>query len=186
MRSLFPRVSIMVAVISVLTCQVLLAQAYPTKPIQLINTSAEGGAGAFVARLMAEKLVPVLGQPVTVENRPGASGITATREVARAAPDGYTVLIGHTAELAILPHFVRNLGYDPQKDLQPVSLIAVFPLALVVKSSVQQSRAKGIPGAVPRHASRAVICIVRPGDSRPSCGRAFAAANRRPAVPCPL
>src|SRR5215467_9565948 len=61
MRSLFPRVSIMVAVISVLTCQVLLAQAYPTKPIQLINTSAEGGAGAFVARLMAEKLVPVLG-----------------------------------------------------------------------------------------------------------------------------
>ena len=142
MRSLFPRVSIMVAVISVLTCQVLLAQPYPTKPIQLINTSAEAGAGAFVARLMAEKLVPILGQPVTVENRPGASGITGTREVARAAPDGYTVLIGHTAELAILPHFVRNLGYDPQKDLQPVSLIAVFPLALVVKSSVQQSGLK--------------------------------------------
>ena len=142
MRSLFPRVSIMVAVISVLTCQVLLAQPYPTKPIWLINTSAEAGAGAFVAHLLAEKLVPVLGQPVTVENRPGASGITATREVARAAPDGYTVLIGHTAELAILPHFVRNLGYDPQKDLRPVSLIALFPLALVVKSSVQQSGLK--------------------------------------------
>ena len=186
MRSLFPRVSIMVAVISVLTCQVLLAQPYPTKPIRLINTSAEAGAGAFVAHLLAEKLVPVLGQPVTVENRPGASGITATREVARAAPDGYTVLIGHTAELAILPHFVRNLGYDPQKDLRPVSLIALFPLALVVKSSVQQSGLKEYLAQSRELASRTVICIVRPGDSRPSFGRAFAAANRRPAVPCPL
>jgi len=124
------------------TCQTVIAQAYPTKPVQLINPSAEGGAGDFVARAIAEKLAPVLGQPVTVENRPGASGITAARDVARAAPDGHTVLVGHTAELAILPHFVGNLGYDPQKDLQPVSLIAVFPLALIVKSSVQQTTLK--------------------------------------------
>src|SRR3954469_4868264 len=119
------RMAAVAALVWAATCQTVLAQAYPTKPVQLINTSAEGGAGDFVARVIAEKLAPVLGQPVTVENRPGASGVTAARDVARAAPDGHTVLVGHTAELAILPHFTGNLGYDPQKDLQPVSLIAV-------------------------------------------------------------
>src|SRR3954462_11003402 len=128
------------------SCQTVLAQAYPTKPVQLINTSAEDGAGDFVARVIAENVAPVLGQPVTVENRPGASGLTAARDVARAARDGHTVLVGHTAELALLPHFTGNLGYDPQKDLQPVSLIAVFPLALVVKSSVQQTTLRVCPG----------------------------------------
>jgi tripartite-type tricarboxylate transporter receptor subunit TctC len=124
------------------TSQAVLAQAHPTKPIQLINTSAEGGAGDFVARVIAEKLPVVLGQPVTVENRPGASGITGARDVARAPPDGHVVLVGHTAEIAILPHFASNLGYNPQKDLQPVSLIALFPLALVVKNTVQQTTLK--------------------------------------------
>ena len=138
----FHRMAVVTALAWLAMCQTLLAQTYPAKPIQLINTSAEGGAGDFIARVLAEKLPAVLGQPVMVENRPGASGLTGAREAARAAPDGHVLLVGHTAEMAILPHFVGNLGYDPQKDFQPVSLIAVFPLALVVKSSVQATTLK--------------------------------------------
>jgi tripartite-type tricarboxylate transporter receptor subunit TctC len=132
------RAALLAIVTAVATPQFGFAQAYPIRPVQLVNTAAEGGAGDFVARLLAEKLARPLGQPVNFENRPGASGITATRGVARAAPDGYTLLVGHTAELAIHQHLVKDLGYDPEKDLQPISLIAVFPLALVVKSTVVQ------------------------------------------------
>src|SRR5690349_20168052 len=77
------------------------AQTYPDRPITLVNAYAEGGAGDAMARLIAEKLTTALGQPVNVENRPGASGATGAQAVARAAPDGYTLLVGHTAELAI-------------------------------------------------------------------------------------
>ena len=76
--------------------------------------------------------------------------------VARAAPDGHMVLVGHTAETAVLPHFVGNLGYDPRKDFQPVSLIAVFPIALVVKSSVQATTLKDFL-AQSRAASRGLL-----------------------------
>ena len=89
--------------------QTSLAQSYPSRPIQLVNSSAEGGAGDFVARLLADKLARPLGQPVSTDNRPGASGITAAQSVARAAPDGYTLLVGHTAELAILQSLVKDL-----------------------------------------------------------------------------
>jgi tripartite-type tricarboxylate transporter receptor subunit TctC len=138
-RSHVRRMAVVTVLAAIITPQASFAQPYPSRPIQLVNTSAEGGAGDFVARLIAEKLAGPLGQPVTPVNRPGASGITAARDVARAAPDGHTLLVGHTAELAILQHFAGNIGYDPQKDLQPISLVAVFPLALVVRGAVQQA-----------------------------------------------
>jgi len=103
--------------------------------VQLVVGYAQGGTGDFIARLMAEKLATVLGQPVNVEIRPGASGATAAQGVARAAPDGYTLLVGQPGEVSINPMLVKDIGYDPARDLQPVALAALSPLALVVQST---------------------------------------------------
>ena len=110
------------------------AQSYPNRPIQLIVGYAAGGTGDTVARLLAEHLSIALGQPVTVVNRAGASGVIGARSVALAAPDGYTLLVGQTAELVINQHLVRDIGYRPERDLQPVALVEVVPLALVVRA----------------------------------------------------
>ena len=115
------------------------AQPYPSRPVQLVVGYAQGGTGDFVARLLAQKLTTALGQPVSVENRPGASGTAAAQSVARAAPDGYTLLVGQPGEVSINPLLVKDLGYDPARDLQPVALAALSPLALVVQSTAPYS-----------------------------------------------
>ncbi len=115
------------------------AQPYPSRPVQLVVGYAQGGTGDFVARLLAEKLTAALGQPVNVENRPGASGTSAAQSVARAAPDGYTLLVGQPGEVSINPMLMRDVGYDPARDLQPVALAALSPLALVVQSTAPYS-----------------------------------------------
>src|SRR3954468_24164480 len=103
------------------------AQPYPSRPVQLVVGYAQGGTGDFVARLLAPKLTTALGQPVNVENRPGASGTAAAQSVARAAPDGYTLLVGQPGEVSINPMLTKDLGYDPARDLQPVALAALSP-----------------------------------------------------------
>src|SRR5690349_24707827 len=95
------------------------AQPYPSRPVQLVVGYAQGGTGDFVARLLAEKLTATLGQPINVENRPGASGTSAAQSVAHAAPDGYTLLVGQPGEISINPMLMKDIGYDPAKDLQP-------------------------------------------------------------------
>jgi len=82
-----------------------------------------------------DKLAAALGQPINIDYRPGASGAVGTQSVVRAAPDGYTLLVGQTVEIAVNHALVKDLGYDPAKDLQPVALLAVIPVALVVPSS---------------------------------------------------
>jgi tripartite-type tricarboxylate transporter receptor subunit TctC len=108
------------------------AQSYPSRNVHLIVAYAPGGTGDFVARLVAGKLGAALGQSVVVENRAGATGAIGTQSVAAAAPDGHTLLVGQTGEIAINPHWNKNIGYDPDKDLVPVALATVVPLALVV------------------------------------------------------
>jgi tripartite-type tricarboxylate transporter receptor subunit TctC len=110
------------------------AQSYPSRPVQFVVAYAPGGTGDVVARVIAEKLGAALGQSVIVENRSGASGAIGAQSVARATPDGHTILVGQTAEVAINQNLIKNLGYDPDKDLQPIALAAVVPLALVVES----------------------------------------------------
>src|SRR5918911_4421184 len=110
------------------------AQPYPGRPIQLVVAYPEAGTGEIVGQPLAEKLTALLGQPVKLEHRPGASGAVGTQSVARAAPDGYTLLLGQTGELVINRHLVRDLGYDPDRDFRPVALVARIPLALVVKA----------------------------------------------------
>jgi tripartite-type tricarboxylate transporter receptor subunit TctC len=110
------------------------AETYPSHPVQFIVGYPQGGAGEVAAGI-TEELAATLGQPVKVEYRPGASGAIAAESVARAAPDGYTLLLGQTPELVINVHLIRDLGYNPRKDLQPVALLIVMPLALVVHST---------------------------------------------------
>jgi tripartite-type tricarboxylate transporter receptor subunit TctC len=116
-----------------------LADNYPSRPIHMIVAYSAGGTGDVVARLVSDKLAAVLGQSIVVENRAGASGTIGARSAATAAPDGYTLLLGQTGEIAIDQHIMKGIGYDAEKDLQPISLCAVVPLALVVPPTAPYS-----------------------------------------------
>lgn len=119
----------------VLTAPLAAAQAFPTKPLRLIAPFAPGGALDLIARGVGAKLSDSLGQPVVVENRAGASGAIGSEAVARAAPDGYTLLLGATTTHGINPAFnPKSLPYDAVKDFTPVSLVATIPHALVVNA----------------------------------------------------
>ncbi|MDC7785431.1 tripartite tricarboxylate transporter substrate binding protein [Rhodoplanes sp. TEM] len=108
------------------------ADPFPSRTVTLIVGYAAGGTGDVVARLIAAKLAPRLGQTVVVENRPGGSGGIAAQAVARATPDGHTVLVGQSAEIAINPHLLKNVGYDPDTELMPVALGTDVALALAI------------------------------------------------------
>jgi tripartite-type tricarboxylate transporter receptor subunit TctC len=135
-------------VIAVLTASVsaapLMAQPYPSRPIQLVVAYPPGGTGEIVGQPIAEKLTASLGQPVKLEYRAGASGSVGALSVARAAPDGYTLLLGQTGELVINRHLVRDLGYDPDRDFRVVALVARVPLALVVKADAPFGTVDGL------------------------------------------
>jgi tripartite-type tricarboxylate transporter receptor subunit TctC len=114
------------------------AQSFPSKTIHLIVAYAPGGTGDVVARVIADKLGAALGQTVVVENRAGASGAIGATAVLSAAPDGHTLLVGQTAEIAVNQYWIKGLTYDP-KDLMPVALATVVPLALVVPAKAPYS-----------------------------------------------
>ncbi|MEK6592016.1 MAG: tripartite tricarboxylate transporter substrate binding protein [Pseudomonadota bacterium] len=111
------------------------AQQWPTKPVRIVVPFPPGQGADFVGRLLAERLTPVLGQQVVVENRPGAGSMIGTEYVAKAAGDGYTLLIGGTSAMVINPHLYSKLGYDTLRDFTPISNIALLPLMICVKSS---------------------------------------------------
>lgn len=110
-------------------------QAYPNKPIRIVVPSSAGGGADFTARLLAQKLSDLLGQQVFVDNRPGAGNIIGTEAVAKALPDGYTLLLAINNH-AINASLYQNLPYDPLKDFAPISLIVKSPHILVVHPSL--------------------------------------------------
>lgn len=110
------------------------AQAYPAKPIRLIVTYPAGGGADLMARLVAPGMAEALGQPVVVENKGGASGQIGAAEVARAAPDGYTLLLD-ASSYAVNPSLYSKLPYDPAKAFTPIAVLALFPNVLVVTPS---------------------------------------------------
>jgi tripartite-type tricarboxylate transporter receptor subunit TctC len=112
------------------------AQDYPNRPIRVIVPYAAGGLPDTMARLVGAKMGEALGQQMVVENRGGAGGIVGTTEVAKAAPDGYALLIADVGQIAINPHLFAKLPYDPLKDLVGVSLLGTSALYLVAHSSV--------------------------------------------------
>src|SRR5438477_579946 len=110
----------------------------PSKPITLVIPRPPGGTNDVMARAVADKMSATLGQQVVVESRSaGGSGTVGTRAVARAAPDGYTVMLGYTSTLATGPSIYRNAGYDPRKDFAPIGLIASAPSLLLVHPSLK-------------------------------------------------
>jgi tripartite-type tricarboxylate transporter receptor subunit TctC len=117
------------------------AQTYPSKPVKIIVPATTGGAIDVIARVVAEKMTASLGQPVVVENKPGASNNLGTDFVAKSAPDGYTLVIV-AASHGINKHLFKNLGWDPVKDFEPVVYTHVVPLLLTVHPSVP---AKTVP-----------------------------------------
>jgi len=110
------------------------AQDYPTRSITLVVPYPAGGGVDAMARIVADKLTAALGQQVLVDNRGGGSGLVGTRAVIRAAPDGYTLLLGHTGTMSINPSLYANSGYDPRKDFAAVGLIAAMPVALIANA----------------------------------------------------
>jgi len=111
------------------------AQAWPERPIKFIMTAPAGSSIDTLGRTIAEKLSPRLGQPVVVENKAAAGGTVATTEVARAAPDGYTMLLGYPAPLAFAP-LLQKLPYDVRKDLAPVIITSNQPSVLAVNAAL--------------------------------------------------
>ena len=113
-----------------------LAQTYPSKPIRLIVPFAPGGSSSIVARAFSAEMSKGLGQQFVVENKPGGGGNIAMEEVAKADPDGYTLIIGHVGTLAMNPYMFEKLPYDANRDFRAISLFAKVPTIFVVHESV--------------------------------------------------
>jgi tripartite-type tricarboxylate transporter receptor subunit TctC len=118
-----------IALFMALTAQ---AQVYPAKPVRLIVPYPAGGGTDFFARAVGAQLSQQLGQPVVIDNRPGAATIIGAEAAAKSAPDGYTLLLGDTATFAVNPSLYKKLPYDPSKDFIPVTMTGRFALLLVV------------------------------------------------------
>ena len=119
-----------------------IAQAYPTKPLKLVVPYPPGGSTDQLARAVADRLGQALGQPVIVENKPGANTIIGAETVAKAPPDGYTMFVGSSASLAVNPLLYEKLPYDPKRDFAGVSLLATSPLVMVVHPSLPAKTVK--------------------------------------------
>jgi len=118
-------------------------QAYPDKPVKLIVPYPPGGATDMVGRVLAEQLRKDLGQPVVVENKPGANTAIGAALVAAAAPDGYTILFASSASLVLNPLLRSKLSYDPERDFAPIARLAGVPLVMVVNPSVVPAKTIG-------------------------------------------
>jgi tripartite-type tricarboxylate transporter receptor subunit TctC len=114
----------------------LAQSSYPSKPIRIVVGYAAGGGNDIIVRVMTPEMSKGLGQPVIVENKPGAQSIIAAETVAKAAPDGYTILMGPSGPMTINPATYSKLPYDAQRDFAPISLICQFPLIVAVSAAL--------------------------------------------------
>ncbi|HWP86998.1 MAG TPA: tripartite tricarboxylate transporter substrate binding protein [Burkholderiales bacterium] len=143
------------SVLGMIIAAVAGAQNYPVKPIRLVSPYPPGGANDILARIVGQKLGESLGQQIVIENRGGATGNIGAEYVAKAAPDGYTILMGQASNLTINVSLMSKMPYDPVKDLAPVTLVATTPNLLVVHPSLPVrtvkdlvALAKAKPGSV--------------------------------------
>jgi tripartite-type tricarboxylate transporter receptor subunit TctC len=112
------------------------SQSYPSKPIRLVVGFPPGGGNDIIARLVGAKMQDNWGQPVVIDNKPGANSIIASEFVAKSAPDGYTLLVNATGGMSVNPLLYAKLPYDPLKDFVPISMVGSFPLVLAVNPSL--------------------------------------------------
>lgn len=128
----------------VLASAVSHAQTYPTKPVRLIIPFAPGGGNDILGRLIGGKLSELIGQQVVIDNRAGAGGTIGAELAAKAAPDGYTLVIGHIGTLAVNPTLYPKLAYDPLRDFQPISLFAKVANMMVIHPSLPAKSVKDL------------------------------------------
>ena len=133
---------LLATILSAVALAACAADAYPTKPLRMIITFPPGGPTDFVVRLITQRLTDEWGHPVIIDNRGGAGGIVGTEIVARAAPDGYTFLVGTAGGMTINPALHPKLPYDPFRDFAPVGMLVVNPQILVAHPSVAAKNVK--------------------------------------------
>ena len=124
--------------------QMAAAQPYPAKPVRMIVTFAPGGGADFVGRIIGQKLSEALGQAVVIDNRAGANGAIGNEAVAKAAPDGYTLLLGAAGPLTIAPHLYAKLPFDTLRDFAPIALAASSAFAVTLHPSVPANSVKDL------------------------------------------
>jgi tripartite-type tricarboxylate transporter receptor subunit TctC len=117
---------------------------YPTKPVRLVVPFTPGGSTDILARLVAKQITDMFGQQCIIDNRPGAGGTIGMELAARAAPDGYTLVMGHIGTLAVNPTLYPKLSYDPIKDFQPISLVAMIPNMMSVNPKIPAKTVKEV------------------------------------------
>ncbi|MGH8664092.1 MAG: tripartite tricarboxylate transporter substrate binding protein [Burkholderiales bacterium] len=130
------------SILAALACAPAVAQTYPSKPIRIVVPYPPGGSGTIVARILGDKLNQAWGQQILVDSRPGATGMIGAEIVAKAPPDGYTLLAGYTSEVAINVSLFPKMAYDPLKDFAPIALTGVIPMILLVHPSVPAKSVK--------------------------------------------
>ena len=116
--------------------QIASAQSYPSRPVTIVVPTTAGGGTDIIARLIGDQLSKQLGQAFVIENKPGAGLVVGTAAVAKAAPDGYTLLAGLNGSMAVNPSLFANLSYDPVKDFTPVAMLADYPFLVVVNNDL--------------------------------------------------
>lgn len=139
--------------------------AYPDKPIKLVVPYPPGGVGDTVSRELGKRLADQMGTSVVIENRPGGKLMIATEAVARAAPDGYTLLLASVSSFALNPAGMKKLPYDPRKDFVPISRVFDAPLVLVVDSSLGIDSVKGLISYARSHPDKLNYGSIGPGSS---------------------
>jgi tripartite-type tricarboxylate transporter receptor subunit TctC len=139
------------------------AQTYPVRPIRLVVPFAAGGPADFLGRVFGQKLGEALGQQIVVDNRPGANTILGAQAVAKADPDGYTLLMAIDGTLVMNPFLYAKLPYDAVKDFEPISLIALVPSAFVANNAVT---AKSLPDLVAQEKAKPGTYLI--GSSTPT------------------
>lgn len=162
-----------------------LAQAgYPDKPLRIMVGASAGGGTDILARLLAERLGPVLRQTVVVENRPGASNTIAAELTAKAAPDGHTLLLATNTGQAVAPHLLK-LKFDPLKDLQPLGLVAVMPNVLVVATGSPYRNVKDLIADMAARPGQLKYASSGIGSTQHIVGEAFNLATSTKAIHVP-
>jgi tripartite-type tricarboxylate transporter receptor subunit TctC len=162
-----------IATLAAIACTSALAQGYPNKPVRIIVPFAPGGNVDITARLVAPGLQEALGQPVVVENKPGAGGTIGADQVVKSAADGYTLLMGSNSTFSVAPALYPKNPYHPLKDFAPVASIASGPFVLVTSGAAQDKSAKDLVARAKASPGKLTMSSAGTGSSNHLVGELF-------------
>lgn len=171
------RASLAALTLALLAAGAVHAQEYPNKPIRLVAPFPAGSGPDANAREIAAELTKILGQTVIVENRPGASSIIGTDVAAKAAPDGYTLLVGTTTSMSVLPHLYSKLPFNAERDFAPISLLGVLNTGLVAHPSTPFQTARELVAHAKAHPDSVSVATQGVGSYSHLSGEWFAAIS---------